>query len=204
MRKGRAILAATLAAVLLCAATVLDRPGDSPRSGAIVTAQQNPDMLARLLFFGGIGYSSLAVSQMDSAYRMGFASRREPAMCVASMGYAYGVAANQKAFVYVYAFAVTGPQAAKLLRADSVTVDWDQTVCGDSLPSWHGHIVDNAVRYRPSDCDFHMVTGRPQVPFHIVQSDLNRASLYWPSDKVMEKYATNAVQWCGERPNLGP
>lgn len=150
-------------------------------------AQEEEALLARLLTRGGFMMSKEAKAQSDSAWLAGAKARKEAAMCVASGGFSYGVAMNGKPFVLVVGFT-----KANIAGTDSTHVYWRGGICGDSLPSWHSHIVDNGARYEPSDCDRHGAAVRRRVPFHIQVGDTNNLRVYLPDPA----YADTTRAWC--------
>jgi hypothetical protein len=165
--------------VVACAAQVHTEIEPSPEVEAT---------LAKMLTDGGLILSRLAKHQSDSAWLWSAKHRKETAMCAASGTYAYGVAMNGKAFVIVGEFV-----PANILKQDSLYVIWGKGLCGDSLPSWHSHIVDNSLRYSPSPCDLHTATKYPNIPFHFQVGDTNRIKVYMRNDQ----YASDAIAWCG-------
>lgn len=135
--------------------------------------------------------SQEAKQQQDSAWLWGFTNRKEAAMCVPKGAYAFGVALNGKSFVLVLAFV-----PANITGADSVNVWWDGSICGDSLPSWHSHFIENGMRWKPSPCDLHQAALRPKVPFHLVAHDTAKLTAYMPD----QDFASKAVTWCNAAP----
>lgn len=166
-----------------CAATF-----QQPHDGAFMPAPHEETTLGRMLMFGGLVLSRDAKNQSDSAWLWSYRNRKEAGMCAAPGSFAYGVAMNGRPFFIIGAFI-----SAKVAKADSLYVIWAGTVCGDSLPSWHSHIVDNETRYAPSPCDIHAATKRPRVPFHLQVGDTNRIRVY----SADQAYTSDVVNWCG-------
>lgn len=149
----------------------------------------NPDenTLAYMLANGGLVLTAEAKRQSDSAWLWSAKHRKEAALCAAPNSYAYGIAMNKKPFVIVAEFI-----PAKVTKQDSIYVVWGGTLCGDSLPSWHSHVVDNGLRYEPSPCDLHTATKYPRIPFHFQVGDTNKIKVYMRD----ERYAREDVNWC--------
>jgi hypothetical protein len=111
-----------------------------------------------------------------------FRTRLEPGMCVSR--YRYRERRDGQVAVRVDRFS-----AANTMYADSTTLHWRDTLCGDTLPSWHGHIVENGVRWGPSFTDLCTAAARVRVkvPFHLVSGDTGQVTLYrgqdapWPT-----------------------
>lgn len=144
--------------------------------------------LATIISRGGIAFSETAKRQSDSAWSWANKHRTETAMCVSR--YAFGVSVNHHPFVLILKFS---DDSLPISHRDSLRIDYTGgTVCGDSLPSWHAHIVSNSVRFGPSECDKHFAADRPKVPFHLVQGGPDTAAVYGPDPR----YADTTTAWC--------
>lgn len=162
----------------------------SPTHAPSPIAPSSEGGLAEMMAHGGLVMAMEAKLQSDSAWQWSWTHRREAAMCIPKGAYAFGVALNGQPFVLVLGFI-----GANVQDADSVNVRWKGSICGDSLPSFHTHLIENGMRWRPSPCDMHGAAMRPRVPFHLMASDTGKVTAYMPD----QNFASTAVNWCGQR-----
>lgn len=133
----------------------------------------------------GLSLSYGAYRQLTHLIRRAVRERREPSACVAPHGYRMKrEGARHIADVWLLTIAEAD-------SADSVDVWWHDTLCGDSLPSVHGHMGACATigcwpMELPSPTDVKTAYNR-RAPFHLLiypQGDSVAVRLYW----VMDNY----------------
>lgn len=143
----------------------------------------------------GLTLSDVAWEQAKRAHAVAMISRKERGLCVASGGYEYGYTRDRKLWAIVYAFADTGPQAAVTDSADSNTLWWHETICGDTLPSFHTHLfAEDSVA---SKCDKQTLSRRPGVPFGLVQFAPGAVTMYSIIPGKHYILANDTTDYCG-------